>query len=229
MSLILNIDTATDIAHISLSKSGVILDSVINTDQKEHGSFLQPAIEKLLKINSIAIESIDAIAISTGPGSYTGLRVGMASAKGICFALQKPLISINSLEIIACAAILENSDNNDLSNLLICPMIDARRMEVFTALYTQNLEIILEPQAMIIDSNSFENHFLVNKILFVGNGAKKWEIICKNENALFTQNSNNLLAMNKLSFKKYEKKDFSDLAYIEPSYLKEFFDTSKQP
>ena len=229
MSLILNIDTATDIAHISLSKSGVILDSVINTDQKEHGSFLQPAIEKLLKTNSTAIESIDAIAISTGPGSYTGLRVGMASAKGICFALQKPLIAINSLEIIAFAAILENSDKNDLSNSLICPMIDARRMEVFTALYTQKLEKILEPQAMIIDPNSFENDFLSHKILFVGNGAKKWEIICKNENALFTQNSNNLLAMNKLSFKKYEKKDFSDLAYIEPSYLKEFFDTSKQP
>ena len=229
MSLILNIDTATDIAHISLSKSGVILDSVINTDQKEHGSFLQPAIEKLFKINSIAIKSVDAIAISTGPGSYTGLRVGMASAKGICFALQKPLISINSLEIIACAAILENSDNNDLSNLLICPMIDARRMEVFTALYTQNLEIILEPQAMIIDSNSFENHFLVNKILFVGNGAKKWEPTCKNENALFTDNPNNLLAMNRLSFKKYGNKDFSNLAYSEPSYLKEFFDSSKQP
>ena len=229
MSLILNIDTATDIAHISLSKSGVILDSVINTDQKEHGSFLQPAIEKVLKINSIAIESIDAIAISTGPGSYTGLRVGMASAKGICFALQKPLISINSLEIIACAAILENSDNYDLSNLLICPMIDARRMEVFTALYSQNLEIILEPQAMIIDSNSFENHFLMNKILFFGNGAKKWEPICKNENALFTDNPNNLLAMNRLSFKKYGNKDFSNLAYSEPSYLKEFFDTSKQP
>ncbi len=229
MSLILNIDTATGIAYISLSKSGVILDSVINTDQKEHGSFLQPAIEKLLKINSIAIKSVDAIAISTGPGSYTGLRVGMASAKGICFALQKPLISISSLEIIACAAILENSDNNDLSNLLICPMIYARRMEVFTALYTQNLEIILEPQAMIIDSNSFENHFLMNKILFVGNGAKKWEPICKNENALFTDNPNNLLAMNRLSFKKYGNKDFSNLAYSEPSYLKEFFDSSKQP
>lgn len=229
MSLILNIDTATDIAHISLSKSGVILDSVINTDQKEHGSFLQPAIERLLKTNSIAIESLDAIAISSGPGSYTGLRVGMASAKGICFALKKPLLSINSLEIIACAAILENGDNNDHIDSLICPMIDARRMEVFTALYTRKLEIILEPQAMIIDSNSFENHFLVNKILFVGNGAKKWEIICKNENALFAENSNNLLAMNRLSFKKYENKDFSNLAYSEPSYLKEFFDTSKLP
>jgi len=227
MSLILNIDTATEIAHVSLSKSGVILDSDNNTDQKEHGSFLQPSIQKLLKNNSIAIESIDAVAISIGPGSYTGLRVGMASAKGICFALQKPLIAVNSLEIIACAAILEKSDKIDLSNSLICPMIDARRMEVFTALYNQNLDKILEPQAMVIDSNSFENHFLVNKILFVGNGAKKWELICKSENAFFTQNSNNLLAMNKLSFKKYENKDFSELAYSEPSYLKEFFDSSK--
>jgi tRNA threonylcarbamoyladenosine biosynthesis protein TsaB len=227
MSLILNIDTATEIAHISLSKSGVILDSDNNTDQKEHGSFLQPSIQKLLKNNSIAIESIDAVAISIGPGSYTGLRVGMASAKGICFALQKPLIAVNSLEIIACAAILEKSDKIDLSNSLICPMIDARRMEVFTALYNQNLDKILEPQAMVIDANSFENHLLVNKILFVGNGAKKWELICKSENAFFTQNSNNLLAMNKLSFKKYENKDFSELAYSEPSYLKEFFDSSK--
>ena len=228
MSLILNIDTATDIAHISLSKSGEILDSITNNDQKEHGSFLQPSIQKLLKNNSTAIASLDAIAVSVGPGSYTGLRVGMASAKGICFALQKPLIAINSLEIIACAAVLENSHKYDLSNTLICPMIDARRMEVFTALYNQKLEKILEPQAMIIDPSSFEHYLLINKILFVGNGAIKWELICKNENALFAPTPSNPLAMNKLSFIKYEKNVFSDLAYSEPSYLKEFFDSSKQ-
>jgi tRNA threonylcarbamoyladenosine biosynthesis protein TsaB len=228
MSLILNIDTATDIAHISLSKSGEILDSITNNDQREHGSFLQPSIQKLLKNNSITIASLDAVAISVGPGSYTGLRVGMASAKGICFALQKPLIAINSLEIIACAAVLENSHKYDLSNTLICPMIDARRMEVFTALYNQKLEKILEPQAMIIDPSSFENYLLMNKILFAGNGAKKWELICNNDNALFAQIPINPLAMNKLSFIKYENNDFVDLAYSEPSYLKEFFDSSKQ-
>ena len=146
MSVILNLDTASDIAHISLSKSGEILDSITNNDQKEHGSFLQPSIQKLLKNNSTAIASLDAIAVSVGPGSYTGLRVGMASAKGICFALQKPLIAINSLEIIACAAVLENSHKYDLSNTLICPMIDARRMEVFTALYNQKLEKYLNPK-----------------------------------------------------------------------------------
>lgn len=227
MSLILNIDTATDIAHISISKSGVILDSVTNKEQKDHGSFLQPAIQQLLKNNFISIQELDAIAISAGPGSYTGLRVGMASAKGLCFALEKPLITISSLEIIAYAAILEAGLQTANKGLLFCPMIDARRMEVFTALYTQQLETLLEPNAMVIEQNSFANYLIENKIFFVGNGANKWELICKNENALFLPNTSNPLAMNKLSFKKYENKDFTNLAYSEPSYLKEFFEGNK--
>ncbi len=227
MSLILNIDTATDIAHISISKSGEILDSVTNKEQKDHGSFLQPAIQQLLKNNFISIQELDAIAISAGPGSYTGLRVGMASAKGLCFALQKPLITISSLEIIAYAAILEAGTQTANTGVLFCPMIDARRMEVFTALYTQQLETLLEPNAMVIEQNSFANYLIENKIFFVGNGAKKWELICKNENALFSNNISNPLAMNKLSFKKYENKDFTNLAYSEPSYLKEFFEGNK--
>ena len=145
MSLILNIDTATDIAHISISKSGVILDSVTNKEQKDHGSFLQPAIQQLLKNNFISIQELDAIAISAGPGSYTGLRVGMASAKGLCFALEKPLITISSLEIIAYAAILEAGTQTANTGVLFCPMIDARRMEVFTALFSPELEPVLEP------------------------------------------------------------------------------------
>ena len=227
MSLILNIDTATDIAHISISKSGEILDSVTNKEQKDHGSFLQPAIQQLLKNNFISIQELDAIAISAGPGSYTGLRVGMASAKGLCFALQKPLITISSLEIIAYAAILEAGTQTANTGVLFCPMIDARRMEVFTALYTQQLETLLEPNAMVIEQNSFANYLIENKIFFVGNGANKWELICKNENALFLPNTSNPLAMNKLSFKKYENKDFTNLAYSEPSYLKEFFEGNK--
>ena len=227
MSVILNIDTATEIAHISLSKAGVILDSLTNADQKDHGSFLQPAIQQLLKNNFISIQELDAIALSAGPGSYTGLRVGMASAKGLCFALQKPLITISSLEIIAYAAILEAPLQTDSTEVLFCPMIDARRMEVFTALYSQQLEILLEPKAIIIEQDSFAKYLLENKIFFVGNGAAKWELICKNKNAFFSSNSSNLLAMNKLSFKKYENKDFTDLAYSEPSYLKEFFEGIK--
>lgn len=228
MSVILNIDTASDIAHISISKAGILLDSATNEEQKEHASFLQPAIQTLLKKNFIPIQNLDAIAVSAGPGSYTGLRVGMASAKGLCFALQKPLITVGSLELIAFAAILEAGLPADLTEILFCPMIDARRMEVFTALYTPKLETLSEPKAMIIDQDSFSEQLMGNKIFFVGNGAKKWEIICKNENAFFPRNTSNALAMNKLSFIKYENKDFTDLAYSEPSYLKEFFDSSKQ-
>ena len=227
MSVILNIDTATDIAHISLSKAGILLDSLTNKDQKDHGNFLQPAIQQLLKNNFISIQELDAIAISAGPGSYTGLRVGMASAKGLCFALQKPLITISSLEIIAYAAILEAALPTDSTEILFCPMIDARRMEVFTALYSLELETVLEPTALVIDHDSFGKYLLENKIFFVGNGAAKWELICKNTNALFPSNESNPLAMNKLSFKKYENKDFTDLAYSEPSYLKEFFEGNK--
>ena len=227
MSVILNIDTATDIAHISLSKAGVILDSLTNKDQKDNVSFLQPAIQKLLKNNFISIQELDAIALSAGPGSYTGLRVGMASAKGLCFALQKPLITISSLEIIAYAAILVAPLPTDSTEVLFCPMIDARRMEVFTALYSQQLETLLEPQAVIIEQDSFAKYLIGNKIFFVGNGAAKWELICKNKNALFPSNVSNPLAMNKLSFKKYENNDFTDIAYSEPSYLKEFFEGTK--
>src|SRR5665647_1392282 len=111
MSIILNIDTAIDIAYISIAKDGEIVEAMSNTEKKDHGGFLQPAIQTLLKNTSISIKELDAIAISAGPGSYTGLRVGMASAKGLCYALNKPLIAIGTLEILAFSAILET--NND--------------------------------------------------------------------------------------------------------------------
>jgi tRNA threonylcarbamoyladenosine biosynthesis protein TsaB len=224
MSLILNIDTAIDIASVSVSNNGEIIAQSSNNEQKDHGGFLQPAIQALLKNAAVSKAELDAIAISAGPGSYTGLRVGMASAKGLCYALNKPLITIGTLEILAFAAILETGKKAlSSSSMLFCPMIDARRMEVFTALYDQHLLSLLEPCAMILDENSFANRFLKNKIWFFGNGAKKWELICRHENAAFIPVLNNSLAMSKLAYKKYEYDDFADLAYSEPLYLKEFF------
>jgi tRNA threonylcarbamoyladenosine biosynthesis protein TsaB len=228
MSLILNIDTAIDIAHISIAKDGEIMAVNSNSAQKDHGGFLQPAIEQLLKKTGLSIKELDAIAIAVGPGSYTGLRVGMASAKGLCYALNKPLITIGTLEILAFAAKLETGYASFPDTLLLCPMIDARRMEVFTALYDLQLFPVLEPCAMILEENSFANRLLNNKILFLGNGAKKWEIICKNESALFMPVSNNPLAMSKLAHDKFKNNDFANLAYCEPLYLKEFFDGSTQ-
>ncbi len=223
MSIILNIDTAIDTAHISIAKDGEVVAALSNTEQKDHGAFLQPAVKALLKNTAFSIQELDAIAISAGPGSYTGLRVGMASAKGLCYALNKPLITIGTLEILAFAAIMETSKEILAASSLYCPMIDARRMEVFTALYDSNLQPVSDPCAMILDENSFAYRLLKNKILFFGNGAKKWELIFNHENASFIPVLSNPLAMSKLAYKKYGHNDFADLAYSEPLYLKEFF------
>jgi tRNA threonylcarbamoyladenosine biosynthesis protein TsaB len=223
MSLIINIDTAIDIAHISIAKDGEIIASATNAEQKDHGGFLQPAIKKLLNEASIATTLINAVAISAGPGSYTGLRVGMASAKGLCYALNVPLIAINTLEIMAFAAISETHITSSDNAILFCPMIDARRMEVFTALYDQNLQPEILPCAMVLNENSFANGLLKNKILFFGTGATKWKNILQHENALFAETFNNALAMSKLAYGKFVLNDFANLAYFEPLYLKEFF------
>ncbi len=223
MSLILSIDTAIDIAYVSIAKDGELIATISNTEQKDHGGFLQPAIQTLLTNASIKIKEIDAVGISAGPGSYTGLRVGMASAKGLCYALDKPLIAIGTLEILAFAAILETRITTSNSSILFCPMIDARRMEIFTALYDQNLQTEISPSAMVLNEDSFANRLLKSRILFFGNGAKKWETICRYENALFAGPFNNVLSMSKLAHNKFKLNNFANLAYFEPLYLKEFF------
>ena len=223
MSVILNIDTATENAYISISKEGIILSEAIYNEQRDHGKFLHPGIQELIKKASISIEQLDAISVAAGPGSYTGLRVGMATAKGLCYGLNKPLIAVGTLEILALAAITATGIKTHECATLFCPMIDARRMEVFTALYDPNMQLVLEPVAMILDESSFANMLLKNQIRFVGSGAKKWELICTHQNAVFTPVSGNLLAMSTLAYRKYVYNDFTDLAYSEPLYLKEFF------
>jgi tRNA threonylcarbamoyladenosine biosynthesis protein TsaB len=223
MSVILNIDTSLDIAYISIAKNGEVIKSVSNTEQKDHGGFLQPAIKALLTDADISIADLDAIAIAAGPGSYTGLRVGMASAKGLCYALKKPLITVGTLEILAHAAMLQYSNDPISSTSLLCPMIDARRMEVFTALYDLSIKPVIDPCAMVLDENSFANSLLKNQVLFFGNGASKWKLICRHEKALFIQVFNNPLAMSNLAHAKFKHNDFANLAYSEPLYLKEFF------
>src|ERR1700761_8249865 len=141
MSLILNIDTATETAHLSIAKNGTVLQQLFNEDQKGHAAFLQPAIKKILAEQSLLINEIDAIAVTEGPGSYTGLRIGMASAKGLSYALRKPLITVNTLEAMARSAVDVLARNPiDSKEILLCPMIDARRMEVFTAIYNMELK-----------------------------------------------------------------------------------------
>ena len=176
MALIVNIDTATETAHVSIAEDGKILHSLINDVQKDHAAFLQPALEQLIKNTGIGFSDIDAVAFTAGPGSYTGLRVGMASAKGLCYALNKPLIAISTLKVMAKAAVEQGDD----SSVLFCPMIDARRMEVFTAIYNNALTEVLPPCALVLDENSYFNYLQKNKIVFFGNGMQKWRATIQN-------------------------------------------------
>lgn len=220
MSIILNIDTASEKAHVSFAKDGQVTAVLQSGSQKEHASFLQAAIQQLVSTTGIELPQIDAVAVTAGPGSYTGLRVGMASAKGLCYALQKPLIAINTLEMMAKSAVLflKKTDNG----VLLCPMMDARRMEVFTAMYKQDLQIVLNPCAMILDEFSFEKELAANEVLFFGNGSLKWENVCVHENARFRHIENDPAALSDLSNSYFLKRQFVDLAYSEPYYLKEF-------
>jgi len=221
MSLIINIDTATESAHVSIAKDGVVLQQAFNADQMDHAGFLQVAVKDIMDKAGINFTQIDAIAVTIGPGSYTGLRVGLASAKGLCYALKKPLLTIGTLDVLAKSALI--SANTIKNDVLLCPMIDARRMEVFTAVFDQNLQLLLPACALILGNNSFKDLLNGYHIVFFGNGSQKWQDICLNSNAGFIDIDINPLAMSKLAKEKYDKGNFSDLAYTEPLYIKEFY------
>jgi tRNA threonylcarbamoyladenosine biosynthesis protein TsaB len=220
MSLILNIDTASENAHVSIARDGMILYSLSNESQKDHAGFLQAGIQQLIKEIDINLKDIDAVAVTAGPGSYTGLRVGMASAKGLSYALKKPLITIGTLEVLTASALQLFPTNQ--KGVLYCPMIDARRMEVFTAIYKHDLIIHLQPCAMILDELCFEKDLLMNQIIFFGNGSNKWKLICKHENAIFKTVSILPKSLSKSTNILFSEKRFTELAYSEPMYLKEF-------
>ncbi len=218
MSIILNIDTAQETAFVCISKNGKPLLITENHSQKEHASFLHPAIEELLSKSEISIDDLDAIAVTKGPGSYTGLRVGMSAAKGLSYALKKPLITISTLELMAHDIIMLASEQQ----CLICPMIDARRMEVFTALYNENLKEIYSPSAMILDETSFTDSLKNNCIYFTGSGSMKFQQICNHRNAKFIQHNNLPVSMSVISQNRFEKKLFNDITLTEPDYIKPY-------
>ena len=226
MSVILNIDTATEEAHVSFAREGQIVQSFNNTSQKDHAAFLQVAIGQLTKETGILLKDIEAVAVTSGPGSYTGLRVGMAGAKGICYALQKPLITLNTLAILAASAIDQKPLGDTLSDLF-CPMLDARRMEVYTAIYDHQLNCILPAFAHVLDQFSYKNQLLNNKVHFFGSGSAKWKNICVHPNALFENISILPKIMAQLADNQLKLQNFTPLPYSEPNYLKEFNDEKK--
>jgi len=220
MTLILNIDTAVDTASVCLAKDGKILSLEKNERQKDHAAWLHLAIKEIFEKNNSELEAVDAITVTGGPGSYTGLRIGMATAKGLCYALNKPLITLNTLQVMANAAKEEKAD-------LLCPMIDARRMEVFAAIYSKSLQTIKEPAAIEINEKSFDKELATNSICFFGNGSIKFQPVKKNKNAIFSSIIYDASSMISLSEEKFKQKEFADLAYAEPLYLKEFHTPAK--
>lgn len=229
MALILNIETSTEVCSVSLAKNGQTLFQKESSKGLNHSELLTVFIQDIFKENNIELSSVDAVAVSKGPGSYTGLRIGVSVAKGLCYGLDKPLIGIGSLEgmgIYAANNTNEFYSAENTDNLLFCPMIDARRMEVYTALFNFKGEEILPVSAEIIDENSFSKYFTDNKILFFGNGAEKCKEEITHKNALFEGPScTSARFMQNLSEIKYNKEEFEDLAYFEPFYLKDFVAT----
>lgn len=223
MALILNIDTATEHASVCMSRHGEVLAMETSSSQKDHAAFIQPAIQRLVKESGHALSQLDAIAVSNGPGSYTGLRVGLATAKGIAYALDKPLILINTLEVIASAAIRYTAEKGDITGLAFCPMIDARRMEVFTAVFDAQLNVVVEPQAKILAADSFATLLETRKVVFSGSGAAKFRAVVQHDNAVFIDIQHDAAHMTRISEQHFLLKSFADKAYSEPFYLKEFF------
>lgn len=223
MPLILQIDTATSNAIISISQNEDILRSLTNNNQKEHASFLQSGIKEILHKSNIDIRQLSAVSVTAGPGSYTGLRVAMASAKGICYALQIPLITLNTLEVMALSVIQQT---NEPGLYFYCPMIDAGRMEVFTALFDENLIEIMPPCALILQQESFDEFMQKKPIIFCGNGAEKFINISNKSDLLYMDVPDKASALTSLSLQKFKQNIFADLIKSEPLYLKQFYSGS---
>ena len=213
---ILNIETATINCSVSIAKNGeLLIYKDINTGNYSHAEQLHPLIDTLLNEAGLELKDFSAIAVGKGPGSFTGLRIGVSAAKGLCFALEIPLLAIDSLSILAHSLEIEKG--------FIIPLIDARRMEVYTAVYDSDYKMIDPIQAKILDSESFNVFLEESPIYFIGDGVEKFQEVCKHSNAIFKDNVwPSAKQMAKLSYHKYKISDTEDVAYFEPFYLKDF-------
>ncbi|NOU60545.1 tRNA (adenosine(37)-N6)-threonylcarbamoyltransferase complex dimerization subunit type 1 TsaB [Marinifilum caeruleilacunae] len=230
MALLLNIETSTAICSVALGKDGKLLALKENKEGMKHASHLTVFIENILKENNLTTADLDGVAISMGPGSYTGLRIGVSTAKGICYGAGIPLIAVSTLQSMT-KALQDTAELSDqikkLEEALYCPMIDARRMEVYTAFYNSNADLVREISADIIDENSFADELSNREIVFFGDGSGKCKDVITNENGIFLDDVNaTALGMIQLAEEKFNKNELEDVAYFEPFYLKDFVATT---
>lgn len=218
MAFILTINTGFETASVILSSGAEIIAEQQNTNQKSHASFLEPAIKRIFTESRFNLNTIDAISVVNGPGSYTGLRIGLASAKALSYALNKPLILLNSLDVMAHAIKLQF---NKIGNgFLFCPLIDARRMEVFTALYDENLNLIKTYFSEIINDEFLKKELQDKTIVAGGSGSFKLQQTASNEQFIYVNPLNLSKPAVILSNKAFNSQNFSNLIYSEPFYLK---------
>lgn len=222
MITILQIETSTQYCSAAVSRNGETLNFKIAAGQNLHAGSLTLFIDEVMSQSGLKYADLDAVAVSKGPGSYTGLRIGVSTAKGLCYALDKPLIAVDTLKMMAAGFLKAHPEHNDL----VCPMIDARRLEVYTALYSPLGDELDPVSARIIDENSYAAELRASKITFIGDGAAKCEPILANSNATFlADNFNTASNMSDIAFQRFQANAFEDVAYFEPFYLKDFMIT----
>lgn len=218
MAFILCIETSTPVCSTALFENDRCLSLHEISSGNVHASALTGLLKKCMDDAQLAFRDLDAIAVSRGPGSYTGLRVGAATAKGLCFTLDKPLISVGSLHTLAAWFRI----NHPAYTGLICPMIDARRMEVYTALFNDKLQEILPVDAVVIGEHAFRDELEKGPVAFPGSGAGKCRQLLDHPNASFPELFSSAAGMGGTAWEHYNREQFEDLAYFEPDYLKEF-------
>lgn len=228
--LILHIETATDICSVALSEEDKILTLVESGQERSHATLLNSFIHQALAKADREMKDLDGISVSKGPGSYTGLRIGVSTAKGLAYALGKPLLASGTLENMAHGAIsypeIQEMMKEDLP-LLLCPLLDARRMEVYSAFYSTNYEVFREVKADIIEAESYVDILENHRVCFFGNGSDKCREEIKHSNAFFLEGINPSAAtMCTPILERFRKEQFEDVAYFEPFYLKDFIATT---
>lgn len=221
MSLLLHIDTALSVASVCLSDFKDVVAFSDNKNQQGHAAWLHHSIAEMMKASGHSMKELVAVSVSIGPGSYTGLRVGLSSAKGFCYALNIPLITIATTELMASAVKHEAED-------LICPVIDARRMEIYAAIYDKKLKEIKAPHSLIIDGTSFLEILHEHKVLFCGDGSTKLQTILHHHNIAYSTTAANAKHLVQIAFNRFESHDFADLAYAQPMYVKEFYSSPRK-
>ncbi|MBC8319967.1 MAG: tRNA (adenosine(37)-N6)-threonylcarbamoyltransferase complex dimerization subunit type 1 TsaB [Bacteroidetes bacterium] len=224
MAKILNIETSTRVCSVALSIDGKVVSVQESHTKNSHAELITLFSNKVVTAAGLKFTDLDAVSVSKGPGSYTGLRIGVSTAKGFCYGLEIPLISIGTLKAMAIGMKNNFQYNNDLINTLFCPMIDARRMEVYTALFSSTLDEVEITSAKIIDSDSFGDYLSANKLIFAGDGALKCkETLSHHPNAVFIDDFHpSATYLCEIAEQKFHKKEYENTAYFEPFYLKNF-------